>query len=248
MTKFNKIITHGGAFHADEILAIATLRKLGVVEKDTEIVRLFNIEGEIARDTIILDVGKKHNCKNMFDHHQSINLPSTNILVLDQFCENRPLAALLMDFLFLEVSNIDRGLVKATKGSFNSLISNFNNVEDGFNRALDFAAAALDALWETSEIALSTQKKWDALGTLFSGRVKVQEDTDFLVGWKEIAMRENVLALLCPNARGGWQIVSVDSDIFTIPQSELQTFLHNSGFMAVYATKSDAIEHLREII
>jgi uncharacterized UPF0160 family protein len=84
--RYNKIITHSGVHHADEVSAIVTVFKsLGY---KLPIERKISVTQEELDDpsVLILDIGRNYNpTLGNFDHHQGANLPATNILVLDYF-------------------------------------------------------------------------------------------------------------------------------------------------------------------
>lgn len=243
---FNKIITHAGTFHADEILAIATLIKLGVVASSTPIERVLNVEAETPLGVLVLDIGGVNNGINRFDHHQDASLPATNLLVLQAFCEDKKLVQVLTDNFFGAVSDTDKGITKSLPASFTQLVSNFNMLQNGFELALKFAEMALDAAWQVASESLRLENKWLSLPTILNGKAKLQEDGEFIPNWKTLAEKENVLLLISPNARGGWQIVSQNSDVLSIPKgAKGQTFCHNTGFMAVYETKESAMNHAK---
>ena len=77
--KTTKIVTHNGTFHADDVLAVATLaHNLG---SDIEIVR--TRDPKIIDDAdIVVDVGGKYDGQKYFDHHQDQNLPASNMLIV----------------------------------------------------------------------------------------------------------------------------------------------------------------------
>ena len=80
------------------------------------------------------------------------------------------------------------------------------------------------------------------------GKIAIQEDTNIILNWKGLAKRDDIMILVCPSVREGWQIISRDSEEFTVPGHESQTFRHQSGFMAVYADREAAIAHAMEIV
>lgn len=247
--KFNKVLTHGGVFHADEVLAIATLRKLEVIDNSTTIERVIKVEGEIPSDVLVLDCGGEFNGVNLFDHHQDAKLPASNLLVLRAFCKDTKLVQVLTDTFFGAISDTDKGITKSQPASFTQLISNFNMLQNGFELALQFATMALDAAWQVASESVRLEGKWFSLPTIFNGKAKLQEDSEFIPNWKSLAEKEGILLLVAPNVRGGWQIVSQNSDVLAIEKGfEGQTFCHNTGFMAVYETKEFALKHAEIIL
>jgi uncharacterized UPF0160 family protein len=250
---YQNIITHAGAFHTDEVLAIATIFHF---YKELPIKRIFKItEEEFENDSIlILDIGRRfESSKGNFDHHQDNTLPATNILILDHFCEDGELRNYLKKHLFAYVSAVDVGqiLEKENDSEFrtptiSSLIKNMNNFEDGFDAALQMAQNVLDAFIAAARKTIASKAIWHSLE--FEKGIAIQYTTDFITGWKELALEKNILLLVSPNTRGGYQIVSRDSEIIQIPKTTEQTFRHNSGFLAVYADFETAITDARVII
>jgi uncharacterized UPF0160 family protein len=64
------IVTHNGAFHADDVFACATL---SLIFKDKEIEIVRSRESDVIKKAnIVVDVGKEYNPENnRFDHHQT---------------------------------------------------------------------------------------------------------------------------------------------------------------------------------
>lgn len=251
---YSKIITHAGTHHADEILAIATIHHF-VGELPVE--RNFRPSDEDFADSsiFVLDVGRKLDSQNLnFDHHQDGDIPATNVLILDFLCKDSKMKELLKKYLFSYVDAVDRGKVVEGKEkvfstpSFNSIIRNLNNVEGGFEIALQIAKNTLSAAIATAEKAIESENRWKGLEKV--GKIAIQHDTEFIVGWREMAEADGVLALVSPNIRveGAYQITSRDTEILKIPPHEKQTFLHANQFIAAYPDFDSAINHANEFL
>lgn len=65
----NKVGTHDGVFHCDEVLACTMLTKFTDSYRDAEIIRSRD-EKILEQCDIIVDVGGKHQPPKYFDHHQ----------------------------------------------------------------------------------------------------------------------------------------------------------------------------------
>jgi uncharacterized UPF0160 family protein len=253
LMNYQSIITHAGAFHTDEVLAIATIFHF---YKELPIKRTFKItDEEFENDSIlVLDIGRRfESSKGNFDHHQDATLPATNILILDHFCKDDEIKNYLKKQLFSYVSAVDVGqiLEKENDRGFStptirSLIKNMNNFKDGFDAALEMAQNILTAFIITAEKTIESKTMWHSLE--FEKGIAIQHTTDFITGWKELALKKKILLLVSPNTRGGYQIVSRDSEIIQIPNNPKQTFRHNSGFLAVYPDFQTAITDARLII
>lgn len=252
MNQFKKVVTHGGVFHADETLAIYTLRKLGVITSDMSIERTFNVSSDdlANHSVLVLDIGKSYNPElGNFDHHQDTNLSATNVLVLEHFCSDSKLVNVLREQFYNAVSDIDRGITKSTSASFSQIISNVNMAgENSFDVALILVEKVLHHVWHVAEESVRLEAKYFGLPLIGNEKIRVQEDSEFIPNWKTLAADENTAFLLSPNLRGGWQLVSRDSDLFNIPVGQGQTFRHNSGFMAVYETRELAEAHALTLV
>lgn len=251
---YKKIITHAGTHHADEILAIATIHYF-VGELPIE--RNFRPTDDNFSDPeiFVIDVGQKLEPeKSNFDHHQDGSIPATNILVLNHLCENVKLKELLKKYLFSYVDAVDRGNIVEGKEtdfstpSFNSIIRNLNNLENGFEIALQIAKTTLAAAIATAEKAIESEERWNGLQKI--GKIAIQHDADIIIGWREMAEKDGILALISPNIRekGAYQITSRDTDILKIPAHEKQTFLHANKFIAAYPDLESALQHAREFL
>lgn len=249
---YTKIITHSGQFHADEVLAIALLRLIGC---EAPIERTYTPTPEDFADSrvFVLDVGKQYDPKlGNFDHHQDQQLPATNRLLLAEvgFLLGPGITDALATRLFDRVSDVDRGRVVFFDATplpeFNMLVRAFNNVPDGFDRALSVVTEILVAQVETARKALADEVRWDEL--VKANGIAYQSDNDPILCWKEKAKLEGIFMLVCPNLRGGYSVISRDTNELVIPAVQCQTFLHASGFMATYPTRAEAVEHAQSLV
>ena len=127
-----KIVTHGGAFHADELLAIATFKLFTGI--DVPIERVFKVSPDDLQNpnALVIDIGGFFSVSsNTYDHHQNIELQASNLLVLGSACEDPRLLTKLLPF-YNRVSDIDRGIRIAEPCEFNNIVRNFNSLSNGF--------------------------------------------------------------------------------------------------------------------
>lgn len=257
--EIKKIITHSGTFHADETSAIALLQIFGFM---APIERKFEITDTEINDpsVFILDVGRHYDPSNgNFDHHQNINSPSTNILIANWLTEQNLISAEVRENLseFLNyVSDIDRGLIPegSKPYTFNGIISSLNtgnNKEPELRQAFD-AAILLAKQVMQAQLNVATRKvadkiRWYTLERICNDKIVINESLEHLTGWDKLAEADNVEFMIAPSNWGGWQIISRDATLFNIPTDNRQKFHHNSGFLATYETKQDAINHACEI-
>ncbi len=244
----NKIITHAGTFHADELLAIAVLR----YGKTIPIERTYTPSETAvdATDVCVLDIGRRYDPDRLnFDHHQDADLPATNLMVLRHFFPAGSVRDKLEKFLFDYVDRVDRGEIVEGRDiqapTFNAIIRACNALPGGFDIALGLAQTVFAAMLAKAEKAVADESRWAAL--LKSDGVAIDESDDPIAGWHEMAEADGIKFLVTPNKRGGWQIISRDSAQFPIPAHPAQTFRHNSGFLAAYPDKEAALFHAIEL-
>ncbi|PWJ53394.1 uncharacterized UPF0160 family protein [Dyadobacter jejuensis] len=243
-----KIITHAGTFHADEVLAVAITNY--VYGGEIPIERVFKVSPEDMENSsvFVYDIAGEYNpAIGNFDHHQDGNMDATNMLILN-YLEPKlgcALVSRLKNNLFKQVSDIDRGIVANYPNSFNSIIRNYNNMPDGFYTALHIAESILLAYIKTAEKSIEGEKVW--LTFLKFDGVAIDDSGTIIPEWRDLAEKDNVFFLVSPNVRGGFQIISRNPEAIPIPKDSRQTFRHNSGFMAVYSNKEDAVNHAKEL-
>lgn len=251
--KFIKIITHAGTHHADEVLAIATI---------------FNFAGELPVErknkaenqdfenpkVLVLDIGNRLDPgKGNFDHHQDGNIPATNMLVLNHFCNDEKLKSALRKQLFSSVDAIDRGISPERPVTdfkipdFNSIIRSLNNVDNGFDKALKISRLVLSAAIATAQKSIRSEETWNNLEK--NNNIAIQHNTEAIFGWHDLAERDGILLLITPNNRipGSYQIMSRETKLITIPKSKRQLFIHPGGFLAVYPNFIFALKHAEKL-
>lgn len=248
-----KIITHAGTFHADELLALATYHYFahpGFAGFDfyniEEFERKFQVsEFELADpEIVIIDMGRSFDpALGNFDHHQDSSLPASNLLVLRHFVPEGRFRDLLEGYLFKYVSDCDLGGEKSTAPTLTSIIRGLNNFPhaNAYELAFRVAQTALLSAVSTAEARMRSEAQWAKVEKI--SKVAITDSTEHIVGWHELAEADGILLLVTPNQRGGYQITSRSTDVFVIPSDSRQTFRHNSGFLAAYATKEDAVNH-----
>lgn len=255
--RISKIVTHSGTFHADELSAIALLQILFGPKIPVE--RTFTPTNEDFNDptVFVLDIGRRYEPElNNFDHHQDASLPATNMLILAHFLvpNHLKLANLLSKYMFQYVSDVDTGKVVEDANSIpltiSGIIRGLNNLpimpELQFRAALEIMTTIVSAQIETANKQIQSEEIW-ATQVVKDGKVAIHNSTEFLVGWRELAEPAEIRYLVTPNLRAGFQITSWDSNQFPIPVDTRQTFRHNSGFLAAYATLEDAVDHAKSL-
>lgn len=256
--QIKKIITHAGQFHADEVLVVALLNICGI---NVPVERKFQVNQEELDDPeiLVVDVARVYNeDKGNFDHHQDVELSASNILVADWLTRIELIPVEVrahLDNFFSYVSDVDRGIIPngGISSSFNGIIRSMNPADpedstSAFDLAVSISKQILVAQISVANRKIEDIRRWRLLERIAEGRIAIQEESKQIIGWKSAAESEGVKFLVTPSLRGGWQIISRDSAEFMIPVDSRQTFRHASGFIAVYDSRVDAVNHASEII
>lgn len=260
MTKPTTIVTHAGMYHADEVVAIELIR-YAFDDYEIPVHRTFKVSDEMLNDTKVwvLDVGRVYNplLKN-FDHHQSDELPATNILILDTLIHHglicHKVGAKLGENFFNHVSDVDLGVKHKEAGvpCINSVIACMNG-SSSFYEACDIVRVILRGQINTAKMAVKGEESWDELvkeqDAAYTGYL-INENKGIIPGWKKLALEDGIEYLLTPNARveGHWQVITRNEIAFPISEGEGQNFLHNNKFMAVYNSYGEALAHVRKML
>ena len=227
--------THSGSFHADDVLAAATLR---LANPSLPILRTRDQEQLNAAD-IVFDVGRVFDpatCR--FDHHQleykevrdnGIPYSSFGLIWRElgaQLCESAAAAARIDRWLVQGVDAMDCGItlsretLPVTLMSISTVIGGFNpgwqdvtsaeTRNEAFERAVSLAIAVLQ---NTIRDANGFEKARAAVAQgvlLEAGRLLVLEQD---VPWKEAVLGspeyERVLYVISPDAQGRWHVSTV---------------------------------------
>ncbi|MHB0984644.1 MAG: MYG1 family protein [Sulfuricella sp.] len=227
--------THSGSFHADDVLAAATLR---LANPSLPILRTRDQEQLNAAD-IVFDVGRVFDpatCR--FDHHQleykeardnGIPYSSFGLIWRElgaQLCESAAAAARIDRWLVQGVDAMDCGItlsretLPVTLMSISTVIGGFNpgwqdvtsaeTRNEAFERAVSLAIAVLQ---NTIRDANGFEKARAAVAQgvlLEAGRLLVLEHD---VPWKEAVLGspeyERVLYVISPDAQGRWHVSTV---------------------------------------
>ena len=164
------IYTHPAPHHADEIMAIALLKEVLPGGHAMNIIRSNDPDNlsdmkPIPTSSFVIDVGNIHHPEQgRFDHHQDAELPASNVLVLWALHKAGFIKDYQLDWLlkpFEEISNIDRGLAKASYSSLNSIIGLMNqNKHAGFFEAIGFARSIIRMWLQHAELCKDDVDNW----------------------------------------------------------------------------------------
>lgn len=256
--EINHIVTHPGVFHADDVIAVALIAVC--IKHEAKLHRRFPTPEDLDDcKTVVIDTGKAYDVgRRNFDHHQDASLPAASSLVAEWLHEDgylsAPVLAKLKAYLLDYVSGVDTGIIPGggDSHSISGIIRAMNNIPDhsdvGFSYALEATKTILRGYISQAIVAAEAELRWLVAPRPMPHVVRLT--SGFIPDWQKLAEAEDVWFLLSPNSQepGKWQIISRDSSKWPIPAHELQTFRHNSGFMAVYGDEGDAGHHLLDMI
>ena len=153
---YNKLITHGGVFHADDVLCAAIMQK---INPDIEIERTFRVPENLPQDVIVADIGG-----GKYDHHQkdakvredgrkyaAIGLLLSDENIKSALIASQPNASVLLDensdFMkeIRQIEDADNGVAMEQFHAISSLVHGFNptwdeksSMDEKFFEAVDF--------------------------------------------------------------------------------------------------------------
>lgn len=226
------VVTHGGVFHADEVLATVILSK---VLGDITVLRTSKVPEGLADDVIVYDIGF-----GRFDHHQKggngareNGVPYAAVgLIWKEYGHK-----LVEDTVNPELvwSLIDRDLIQGVDAtdngampksgsiahnmSFSNIISSFNptwdcaeDPDEAFIKAVDFAETVFENTLKNATAKAKAQKIVEEAIEKSQEHIMVLEQ---FVPWQEFifasenAKASEVLFVVFPSNRGGfnWQCV-----------------------------------------
>ena len=226
------VVTHGGTFHSDEVLATVILSK---VLGDITVLRTFKVPEQIDKNVIVYDIGFGE-----FDHHQqggngtrenSVPYAAAGLIwerfgpkIVAKTCNPDLVWKLIDRDLIQGVDAIDNGAMPisdypAQVMPFSQMISDFNprwdapeDYDDAFLKAVAFAEIVFD---NTLAFAVSKAKAQNIVDEAIEkseGHIMV---LDQFVPWQEFIFSSNnskasaILFVVFPSNRGGynWQCV-----------------------------------------
>jgi uncharacterized UPF0160 family protein len=261
-----RVLTHNGMFHADEVLAIAGIKR---EFPNVEILR-------ISRDSIpeedlknpevwIVDIGGVYAPKTgQYDHHQASNLEASCTIVFKKLWESLWKEKgvswwYLKNHLLNYVSDVDKGLIleRGEIPTFNSLIRTLNGKwEDSdlnFSKALLIAEISLEGYISSSisfeeeftpfkEVAILDESRNYAM-ILGARAQKFAHWKQYLevLEWDEC---KYLITEVSTEGKTSYKVISRNSIEWPISKHPEQTFLHNSGFLC----DTGSLESARDMV
>lgn len=226
------VVTHGGVFHADEVLATVILSK---VLGDITVLRTFKVPENLSNDVIVYDIGF-----GKFDHHQKggngtrkNGVPYAAVGLIwkeygHKLVEDTLVWELIDRDLIQGVDATDNGAPKPESESTGPVVRNmsFSNAISGFNPTWDSNEDSDEAFAKAVEFAEIVFENTLKNATAKAKAQKIVEEAieksqehimvlDRFVPWQEVifssenAKASEVLFVVFPSNRGGynWQCV-----------------------------------------
>lgn len=230
----NKVVTHSGVFHADEVFAVAMLKKF--FGDDLEIVRTRDAsvikDAQLFEDAIVVDVGLYYDpVMSCFDHHQrnfaSVSTKRDNGvpfssfgLVWDWYAHrylSESVCASVDQWLVQKIDAVDCGVAeKTSEYTVSRIISSFNprsseelNADEQFMLAVNVATQILDRA-----IARAVDEE---IGDEYIKKVVAEQQGykvltfDKFYPWQKIVVNNapEALFVVFPDVSGTWRIQAV---------------------------------------
>ena len=227
------VVTHGGVFHADEVLATVILSK--VLEEELTVLRTFKVPENLSNDVIVYDIGF-----GKFDHHQKggngirkNGVPYAAVGLIwkeygHKLVENTVNPELVWNLIDIDhiqgVDATDNGAMPKTESestgpvvrnmSFSAIISSFNptwdsseDPDEAFIKAVEFAETVFENTLKNATAKAKAQKIVDEAIEKSQDHIMV---LDRFVPWQEVifssenAKASEVLFVVFPSNRGGY--------------------------------------------
>ena len=225
-------ITHGGVFHADEVLATVILSK---VFENLVVCRTFKVPDEVSKDVIVYDIGF-----GAFDHHQKggngtrengVPYAACGLIwkefghkIVADTCNPELVWNLIDRDLIQGIDATDNGAMPRTPYpahamSISNAVSGFNptwdsseDSDDAFVRAVAFAEVVFDSTLSNAISKAKAQQIVDKAIEVSEGKIMVLKQ---FVPWQEFLFSstsekaEGIQFVVFPSNRGGynWQCV-----------------------------------------
>lgn len=237
-----KIITHNGIFHADEIFAIALLKKVFGKHISIERTRTISKKDLNNKDVWVLDVGSMYSpIKHNFDHHQDENLSSTNMLVLNYLFSENLIDEEIHKYLhtsFETISMIDKNGEKEFNGwQVNTLIRAMNYIPNGWKIAEKIAYSYIESAYTSYKESLNSLKIWKNRKII---NQHICYTKKFPIYWKRY--KESIFLIFNDEIEQQFKLLTINFEKYPIHATGSEIFIHNEKFIAIYAKYEDALE------
>lgn len=240
-----QVVTHGGVFHADEVMAVAILSE--IYGREMKVSRVFKVPNDLPDGTIVLDIGG-----GKYDHHQrggngarenGVPYASCGLIwrefgkeLLKEVEDVENVWRLIDEQLISGIDAIDCGAIPRCEAvvkpmTISAIISSFNPAwdstetpDEAFVKAVDEAKRIFDRL------LANTISKVKAIG-IVEAAIENSKDhimvLETFVPWQDALFASDnpkaaeILFVVFPSNRGGfnWQAVPESLGNFAVRKS-----------------------------
>lgn len=262
--KIEKLITHHGLFHADDVLAVALYKYFK--NNNVTLERVHHNTTVFDPEAILIDIGLDYNGVNHFDHHQYKHGLSACALVWILVKRELKAECKFLDKLVKEVSDADVGLARQSEQHYSGLIAKLNgeNTHDHvdqlnrFYKAVETTISIIDNAYKTA-INLKITTDYIKTATIKDGIIELP---NYLKGWVGVVSEMNIPKVIIthviwPNKYTdedtSWSIqVPNIGDTFELvaapmKRSNYTKFVHPNGYYATVQDKENLDAYLKEI-
>lgn len=253
------VITHNGIFHADEVFAVALLKRRF---KDLQIFRTRDreiLDKALDDPSIFLvDVGMHYNPSLLcFDHHQGddvTQIESSLSLLFKYLYKNeleQPVFKVFYQRLIQGLCDWDAGAtdrIKVTELNVPVLpqvISGFNRADQKiqdtqFLKAVNFASEIIQNELNTSKQIVLSEKIWESKQIMYGNTAVLSKFCPF---WRIMQKQPLSFPYILQPSDQGWSIMSVDSIHYPLPEppkSNEILFCHPANYFIQFTNKQAA--------
>lgn len=256
---YKKAYTHGGCFHADDVMSTAFLR---ILNPEIEVERTFRVPEELPEDVIVFDIGGGE-----FDHHQKDNEIRENGIPYAAFGKLVRAFGGELGLSEESLAVFQKEVVEPVDATDNGGTPDpLSRVISAFNPTWDESGDSTEAFWQAVGIAdqllrreLNTLRSIDAAREIVLAAAEKMEDG--VVVLEQYAPQDALQTVpeaqfvVYPSARGGWNIQTVPTkenpmvgrmlfpkEWLGHPDASLgMTFCHPGNFLASAETREQAI-------
>ena len=240
-----QVVTHGGVFHADEVMAVAILSE--IFGREMKVSRVFKVPNDLPDGTIVLDIGG-----GKYDHHQrggngarenGVPYASCGLIwrefgkeLLKEVEDVENVWRLIDEQLISGIDAIDCGAIPRCEAvvkpmTISAIISSFNPAWDSTETSDEAFVKAVDEAKRIFDRLLSnTISKVKAIG-IVEAAIENSKDhimvLETFVPWQDALFASDnpkaaeILFVVFPSNRGGfnWQAVPESLGNFAVRKS-----------------------------
>lgn len=210
---YNTGFTHGGKFHADDVFATALLQ---ILNPEIQIIRGFQVPEDF--DGIVYDIGMGE-----FDHHQQDKRVRDNGIPYAAFgllwekfghllLDEKKMKGIESEFVLpidLSDNSAEKNPLSVAISWMNPSYDDSQEMEKCFWQAVEIARTMLSAAIKKLQKEAEAEAMVKQAIEKSDGRILL---LDSFIPWKEAVRGTDILFVIFPSLRGGYNICSVPSE------------------------------------